>query len=871
MNQLVAGILASVDAGKTTLSEAMLYVSGEIRKLGRVDAKDAFLDHNKMERERGITIFSKQAMFNFSNTRITLLDTPGHIDFSAEMERTLQVLDAAILVISATDGVQSHTRTLWDLLKKYRIQVFLFINKMDQPDTDKTLILKKINQQLAGSCIDFTEQEETVLFENIAMCDEQVLDHFLKSGKISDEEIQELIWKRKLFPCYFGSALKVSGVEKFLTGIDRYSKVIRYSDEFGAKVFKIARDEQGNRLTYLKITGGKLKVKDIIGEEKVNQIRVYSGEKFEIVQEVMAGMVCALTGLIKTHPGQGLGMEPESGNPILEPVLSYKIEILDDMDVLMLLPKLRQLEEEIPELQIAYKESEKEIHIKLMGEVQTEIIKRMVLERFGVKISFAEGNILYKETICNTVEGVGHFEPLRHYAEVHLKMEPGEPGSGLQFDTQCSEDVLDRNWQRLILTHLKEKEHMGVLTGSPITDMRITLINGRAHTKHTEGGDFRQATYRAIRQGLMQAYVRLLEPVYAYRLEIPDNMVGRAMNDIDKMYGTSAIESVTDGFTTLTGKAPVVTMRGYITEVISYSKGHGKLSCSMAGYEPCHNEEEILEGVTYDPEADLDNPTGSVFCTHGAGVIVPWDQVMDYAHLPCIIENSSENDESSELTLEEQAIREKQKRERMRDMSSLQQTIDLEEIDSILQRTFYANKKSQPISHKGISAKRKVTAAEKNRTADSTTRVYQPSPKKDKYLLVDGYNVIFAWKELKELADINIDGARGQLMDILSNYQSIKGCNLILVFDAYRIQGHKTEILTYQNIHVVYTKEAETADQYIERFTHENAKNYDITVATSDGLEQIIIRGQGCQLISSRELEVEIRKTLEEFRERFLY
>ena len=597
---------------------------------------------------------------------------------------------------------------------------------------------------------------------------------------------------------------------------------------------------------------------------------MYCGEKFETYQEVTAGMVCAVTGLLKTRPGIGLGMEKESPMPILEPVLSYQLTFLQDVDVREFLPKIRLLEEEIPELHIVYQEEKKELHIQLMGEVQTEILKSIIAKRFGVKVGFLEGSILYKETICDTVEGVGHFEPLRHYAEVHLKLEPGERGSGLQFTSQCSEDLLSRNWQRLILTHLEEKEHIGVLTGSPITDIRMTLVSGRAHPKHTEGGDFRQATYRAIRQGLMQAYSRLLEPVYEYRLEIPDSMVGRAMNDIDKMHGNSQIELTENGMTVLTGKAPVVTMRGYITDVIAYSKGQGKLSCMFSGYEICYNEEEVLSASSYDPEADLDNQTGSVFCAHGAGFLVTWDQVKEYMHLPLSIEDT-DSAKMDELSLEEQAFREKQKQERMRNHGALSQTIDIEEIDAIIERTFYANKKREPVSHKGISAKRKLAASDKKRMVDSATRVYKPVPQKEQYLLVDGYNVIFAWKELKELADINIDGARGQLMDIVSNYQSIKGCNLILVFDAYRVQGHKTEIAEYHNIHVVYTKEAETADQYIEHFAHEHAKNYNITVATSDGLEQIIIRGQGCQLISSREFEEEIRRTLEEFRERFLY
>lgn len=858
MKQLTVGILAHVDAGKTTLSEAMLYTSGAIRKLGRVDSKNAYLDNFLLERERGITIFSKQAVMALKSTKLTLLDTPGHIDFSAEMERTLQVLDFAVLVVSAADGIQGHTRTLWRLLSQYHIPVFLFINKMDQPVREKKEMLSEIQDSFGHGFVEFSHTDLSSFYEDIAVCSESILESYLDHGKIEDAKIAQLVMERKVFPCYFGSALKLDGITELLNGIERFTVEKKYPKEFGAKVFKIARDDSANRLTYLKITGGSLKVKTQISDEKINQIRIYSGEKFETLQEVNAGTICAVTGLSKTHPGESLGNEKLSYLPILEPILSYKIGLPKDMDASQVLPKLKQLEEEEPQLHIEYKEELKEIHAKLMGEVQTEILQSMILERFGIPVTFEQGTIVYKETIVDTVEGVGHFEPLRHYAEVHLLLEPGEPGSGLQFSAKCSEDILDKNWQRLILTHLNEKEHVGVLTGSAITDMKITLVSGRAQLKHTEGGDFRQATYRALRQGLMEAKSRLLEPVYEYRLEVPENLVGKAMTDIDKMYGKFTLSQEKKGVAILIGTAPVATMRSYARNVIAYTSGQGKFTCELKGYEPCHNEDEILSERPYDPESDLDNPTGSVFCAHGAGFIVPWFQVSQYMHMDYTLDNMNHSDSAS------------MKQERITlEKKTFDHTIDLEEIDEILNRTFYSNKKDSFIAHKGISANR-IAANRLKKAPDTALREYRPIERKESHLLVDGYNVIFAWNDLKELAAINIDGARGKLMDVLSNYQAIKGCELILVFDAYRIQGHKTEIMDYHNIHVVYTKEAETADQYIERFAHENAQKYDITVATSDGLEQIIIRGKGCQLISSREFEEEIRQTLQSFREKYL-
>ena len=858
MNKIVVGILAHVDAGKTTLSEAMLYTCGAIKKLGRVDTSDSFLDNTELERKRGITIFSKQAILELPKTQITLLDTPGHVDFSAEMERTLQVLDTAILVISGADGVQGHTKTLWNLLKRYHIPTFLFINKMDQQGTDREALLKEVSQNLSHGCIDFSDTNNSSFFENIAMSDEELLDEFINTGSILSDNIKAAISSRKIFPCFFGSALKLTGVKEFLLGMEEYAECPKYNEIFGAKVYKIARDEQGNRLTYMKITGGNLEVRSFVNDEKVTQIRIYSGSKYCMVKEVTAGTICAVTGLINSHPGEGIGKEVSSKEPILEPILSYRIGFPDNVDVAVVLCKLKQIEEEEPQLHIIYHEKCKEIHAQIMGEVQVEILQSIILERYGIKVNFMEGSILYKETIANMVEGVGHFEPLRHYAEVHLKMEPLEPGSGLQFAVECGEDVLDKNWQRLILTHLEEKEHVGVLTGSPITDMQITLISGRAHQKHTEGGDFRQATYRAIRQGLMQAKSKLLEPYYEYCLEVPEDMVGRAMSDINKMQGEFILTQTQNGITTLIGKAPVATMRGYVCDVTAYTKGHGKLNCILKGYEPCHNEEEVLEDIAYDPESDLENPVGSVFCAHGAGFVVPWNQVENYMHISFCLQ--IEKEENSTFQNNKSVIKK----------SKVSDSIDLKEIEDILRRTYYANKKDSYISHKGISSKNMRKKEISKVSGSAKTVEYRPIDKKDTYLLVDGYNVIFAWEDLKELAEINIDGARGKLMDILCNYQAIKGCNLILVFDAYRIQGQKTEILEYHNIHVVYTKEAETADQFIEHFAHENGKKFAITVATSDGLEQIIIRGQGCQLISSREFEKEIETTFEAFRKQYL-
>ena len=881
MKQLTLGILAHVDAGKTTLSEALLFTAGAIRKAGRVDKKDAFLDNYELERERGITIFSKQAVFSYEDLRITLLDTPGHVDFSTEMERTLQVLDAAVLLISAADGVQSHTRTLWKLLESYQVPVFLFVNKMDQPGADQEKILAGIQNQLSGNCVDFTplvgaaateskgaalEADMQEAMEAVAICDEEMLNSFLTDGRISQGQLREKIAERKVFPCLFGSALRLQGIEALLSAIAAYAPEKTYPEVFGARVFKVTRDSQGSRLTHMKITGGTLKAKMELTcaedkTEKVNQIRIYSGERFEAVNEAVAGSVCAVTGLLGTMAGQGLGMEKNLESPFLTPVLSYCLLLPEGTDPMAVMPKLKELEEEDPALSFTWEEELKEIHVHVMGEVQMEILKVLIRERFGLEIAFGKGRIVYKETIADTVEGVGHFEPLRHYAEVHLLLEPGEPGSGLQFEADCSEDILARNWQRLILTHLEEKQHRGVLTGSVITDMKITLVSGRAHQKHTEGGDFRKATYRAVRQGLMEAMSVLLEPYYEFRLEIPEEMTGRAMTDMEKLFADFTLTERAEGRCVLTGCAPVETMRDYQKEVYAYTRGQGSLTVRLKGYMPCHNADEVIEEQHYDPEADLRNPAGSVFCSHGAGFVVPWNQVKEYMHVEsCFAGDRKAIEESAfqeELEKRKEAAR---KREENRSASGVEYFLGTDEIDAILQQATGAGR--------GLEKKKEgwQRQSRSTETRQATTRVYQGQPKKEEYLLVDGYNVIFAWEELSALSKVTLDGARGRLLDILCDYQAMKGCRLIVVFDAYRLKGHPEEAYAYHNIYVVYTKEAETADRYIERFAHDNSKKYQITVATSDGLEQIIIRGEGCRLLSSRDLQADVERQKEQTR-----
>lgn len=857
-NHICIGLLAHVDAGKTTLSESMLYLSGRIRQQGRVDHGNAYLDTYELERARGITIFSKQAELVFGELEVTLLDTPGHVDFSAEMERTLRVLDYAILVINGADGVQGHTETLWKLLKQYRIPVFLFINKMDQNGTDAEKLLEELRVKLSGSCIRFGEAEDSEEFlENVAMAEEQVLETYLEHGTIERGEISRLIWERKVFPCYFGSALKNIGVKEFLAGLECYAKERSYPEEFGAKVYKIARDPQGNRLTYLKVTGGVLKVRDLIRyqdvEEKVSQIRIYSGEKYDAVQEVRAGRVCAVTGLTKTYPGEGLGAEPPSEGSVLTPVLNYQLILPEGCDTHGMLLKLRQLEEEDPELHIVWNEELGEIHAQLMGEVQIEILQSMIRERFQTEVTFGPGNIVYKETIKRPAEGVGHFEPLRHYAEVHLLLEPGESGSGLVFAADCSEDVLDRNWQRLILTHLAEKEHRGVLTGSAITDMKITLVAGRAHLKHTEGGDFRQATYRAVRQGLKSTESVLLEPYYEFRMEIPAEFVGRALTDIQRMAGEFQTPDTEGDFAVITGSAPVSEMRDYQLEVTSYTKGRGRLFCTLKGYAPCHNAEEVIEQIGYDSEGDLDNPTGSVFCAHGAGFHVSWDQVPDHMHLEYVWTPEAEKEKSAIEAKKGQGSVQSG-----RVSSSFSRSVEEDkELEEIFLRTYGKIERKRPI------AERRVESPEERQKRIRKDQM-------EEYLLVDGYNVIFAWEDLKELAKVNIEGARNKLMDVLCNYQGFKKCNLILVFDAYKVQGQELGVQKYHNIYVVYTKEAETADQYIEKVVHEIGRKYHVTVATSDNVEQVVTLGQGGKLLSARELRTEVEEVQRQIREEYL-
>jgi small GTP-binding protein len=889
MKRLVIGILAHVDAGKTTLAEGMLYLTGSIRKLGRVDHKDAFLDTYELERARGITIFSKQAIVALNDMEVTLLDTPGHVDFSAEMERTLQVLDYAILVISGSDGVQGHTETLWRLLARYRIPTFLFVNKMDMEGTDRMALMVTLKKRLSDGCVDFNEdQDRNKWMENLVMCDETLLEKYIENEAVETEDIAALIVGRKAFPCYFGSALKLEGVEELLSGMENFTKSPNYPEKFGAKVYKIARDEQGNRLTYMKIKGGSLKVKMLltnlkeknhnlqfesgskqamnekdVWEEKVDQIRIYSGVKYETVEDVIAGTICAVTGLSKTFPGEGLGIEAESDIPILEPVLDFQILLPPEYETHVMISKLRQLEEEDPLLHIVWSEQLKEIHVQLMGEVQVEILKSIILKRFGVTVAFGSGNIVYKETLLAPVEGVGHFEPLRHYAEVHLLLEPGEQGSGLILNSTCNVDELERNWQRLILTHLDEKVHIGVLTGSPITDMKITLIAGRAHQKHTEGGDFRQATYRALRQGLKKGQSVLLEPYYNFRIELPSEMVGRAMADIGRMYGNFNSPEINGEMSILVGSAPVATMQGYQTEVTSYTRGRGKLFCTLKGYEPCHNSEEVIAAIGYDSERDPDNPTSSVFCSHGAGFVVEWDKVHNYMHVDSGLQLTVEQ----EVELSEKAI------VKLNNSYSGSWQED-KELELIYTRTFGAIKQKTNPAQSGFGYEKKIVATEKVKAIQSTEANEKEKEKvKEKvkeYLLVDGYNIIFSWDELNELVKVNMDAARNKLMDILSNYQGFKKCIVILVFDAYKVKGGVGEVQNYHGIHVVYTKEAETADMYIEKVTHEIDRKHRVAVATSDAIEQLIIMGQGALRLSANDLKEEINRVKEQIRRDYL-
>ena len=860
---IVIGILAHVDAGKTTLAERLLYLGGSIRKLGRVDHGDTLLDSNAQERARGITIFSAQAQLTVGEKEFTLLDTPGHADFSAEMERALQVLDYAVLVISGTDGVQGHVYTLWKLLARHQIPAFLFINKMDLAAGREEELLAELQEQFGEGVIDFRDTESADFMENVAVCDEMVLEHYLEYGSVEHTGIKRMIAERKIFPCFFGSALKGQGVEKFMTSVSEWTGKADCRNEFGAKVFKISRDEQGNRLTHMKITGGSLKVKAQLSDEKVNQIRIYSGAGYQPVNEAYAGQVCAVTGLTKTYSGQGLGVEQASEQPSLEPVLNYQVMLPPECDVYQSFLKLRELEEEDPTLHIVWQEGSAEIHIQLMGEVQIEVLRTLIWERFGIDVRFDAGSIVYKERIASCVEGVGHFEPLRHYGEVHLWMEPGEPGSGMIFGTKCSEDVLDRNWQRLILTHLEERVHKGVLTGSELTDTKITLVAGKAHLKHTEGGDFRQATYRAVRHGLMYAASELLEPVYSFRLEIPTENLGRAMNDIQRMYGRFDTPDAVGDTTILTGVAPVATMQGYQMEVASYSRGLGRLFCTLQGYEPCHNAEEVIEAIGYEPEADLEHTADSVFCGHGAGFVVPWDQVYDYMHVETGLMRDGILEDGYGTAMGASSAGGQVFQARRRTENIDDGFIAQEEIDEIFRRTYGSNERTK----KGWEGRKKKAPT----PYMGQTVHYKPAPKADaeEYLLVDGYNIIFAWQDLKELAEVNIDAARDRLADVLCNYQGYKKCHVILVFDAYRVKNHVETVIPYHNIHIVYTKEAETADNYIARTAARMEGQYKVTVATSDALVQMIIWGKSAVRLSAQGLLEEVERLGRDIKETY--
>ena len=837
MKHCCIGVLAHVDAGKTTLSEALLYRAGAIRRLGRVDHQDAFLDTDAMERQRGITIFSKQAVLELGSVRVTLLDTPGHVDFSAEMERTLQVLDCAVLVISGTDGVQGHTRTLWELLERYHVPTFLFINKMDLAGTDRDALLAHLKEKLDGGCVDFGDSE--TLAEEAAVLDEAVLERYLETGEVSNAALSALIAERKLFPCYFGSALRVEGVDALLSGMERYAPRPVYPADFGAKVFKITRDSQGARLTHLKLTGGTLRVKDVLTgregdtlwQEKADQLRLYSGAKFQSLDEAEAGAVVAVTGLSHTFPGQGLGAEPDWAGAVLQPVLTYRVELSDGTDPHTALQKLRQLEEEDPQLHLVW--SGGDIHIQLMGEVQMEILQRLIRERLGMEVSFGAGTVCYRETIANAVEGIGHFEPLRHYAEVHLLLEPGEPGSGVTVASVCPTDELNLNWQRLILTHLLEKEHCGVLTGAPVTDIKLTLLTGRAHEKHTEGGDFRQATYRAVRQGLMQAENVLLEPWYRFRLELPAEQVGRAMTDLQRMNGEVELPETIGEDAVLTGRAPVAGLRDYGREVAVYTRGRGRLSCTPAGYFPCAEADSVIAAIGYDPERDTENPADSVFCSHGAGVIVPWFEVCDHAQVESGWQPKSAAPEPETSGPKQRTV------------SAYAGTIEQDrELQAIFERTYGTVKRWEFIPPKAPRRPIADTSEEKRR---ELKRAFSG----EEYLLVDGYNIIFAWDELKKIAAENLDAARKQLCELLCNYQGYRKCRVILVFDAYKVKGGLGSVEKYHNITIVYTREAETADAYIERATYEIGRQHRVRVATSDGPEQVIILGHGALRLSA--------------------
>ena len=851
--RLCVGLLAHVDAGKTTLSEGMLYRAGRLKKLGRVDHQNAFLDTHALERERGITIFSKQAVFTLDGVEVTLLDTPGHVDFSSEMERTLQVLDCAVLVVSATDGVQGHTATVWELLERYGVPTFVFVNKMDLPGSGREALLVELRERLGEGCVDFSQGEGAALWENVALCGEEALERYLDRGRLEASEIAALVERRQVFPCWFGSALRLEGVDGLLSGLARYAPTPRYPADFGAKIYKIARDPQGARLTYLKVTGGSLSVKDVLSnrraglnaeqvwEEKVDQIRLYSGAKFRTAERVEAGTVCAVTGLSRTRPGEGLGVDRTGEEPVLEPVLTYQVCLPPDCDPHTALTRLELLQEEDPQLHVVWDEQLGEIHIQLMGDDQLDELRAVAAQRFGLEVSFGAGHIVYRETIAAPVEGVGHYEPLRHYAEVHLLLEPGPRGSGIQLSTACPEDALERNWQRLILTHLAERSHPGVLTGAPLTDVKITLIAGRAHEKHTEGGDFRQATYRAVRQGLMQARSILLEPWYAVRLELPAEHVGRAMTDLQRMNAALDAPQTQGGSAILTGAAPVSALRDYGREVAAYTRGLGRLTCRLRGYAPCANQEEAVAAAGYDAGRDTANPADSVFCSHGAGVLVKWDQVRKHMHI----------DTGLRLGMEKLEGRDKEPppaaRRRTGPGGALEQD---KELQAIFERTY------GPVKSRDF----RPAPGPRREQAGGERRSVPERNQGPEYLLVDGYNIIYTWDELKEVARTNLDAARQMLMDLLSNYQGYKQCVVILVFDAYRVPRSTGEISRYHNIYVVFTKQAETADAYIEKATYEIGRHHRVRVATSDGAEQLIILGHGALRVPARAFQAEVEE-----------
>lgn len=856
MKRIVVGILAHVDSGKTTLSEALLYQSGNINKLGKVDHRDSFLDTFSLERDRGITIFSKQAVLKYKDTEFTLLDTPGHVDFSAETERTLQVLDYAVLVISATDGIQSHTQTLWKLLSKYNVPCFIFINKMDLDNADKERVISELKTKFSDGCVDFGSNDKDEFYENIALCDEALLNQYYETETVKTDDIINCIKDRKIFPCLFGSALKLTGVNAFLDCMYNYTEMPQYGSAFAGKVYKISEDK-GQRLTFLKITGGNLKVKEILqsdknkNSEKINQIRIYSGKKFTALDTASAGTICAVTGITFTKPGDGLGIENSTGLPVLEPVLTYKLNLPADVDVHTALEKMRILENEDPQLKVVWNERLGEINVQLMGDIQLEILQAIIRDRFGIQASFGKGNIIYKETISDTIEGVGHFEPLRHYAEVHLLLKPLKRDSGVVFKTNCKEDLLDKNWQRLILTHLYEKTHIGVLTGSPITDMEITLVSGRAHAKHTEGGDFRQATYRAVRQGLRSANSVLLEPVYEFTLEVPTENIGRAMMDIQRMSGSFNPPETVGDSSVINGTAPVSTMYDYARDVMQYTHGKGKLMCALRGYEPCHNADEVIADIGYDCDADTDNPCDSVFCSHGAGYTVKWNEIKSHMHLPSALSTPKSDYVPSISKTEFLKCKDKD------NLFALDK-----ELMQIFEQT-YGPIKNRSANQNHFTFTQKAESKNENKKYKSSRPARYDGTE---YLLVDGYNVIFAWDSLKELSKDNVEGARNALINILCNYQGYKKCEVILVFDAYKVKGSSREVEKVNNINIVYTKEAETADMYIEKVSHKLAKNNKVRVVTSDALEQLIILGNGALRVSSREFLCEIQQAEEDIR-----